>query len=68
MDAMLVGLIYALIVLLVLAAIYWVANLGVTAFGLPAIVLQIIGAILGLVFLLFLLRLVLHGPVKGWPW
>jgi hypothetical protein len=51
-PAMISLLIQLLLVLLVLAIIYYIAKLACTHFGAPPIILQIIGLILLLVFLL----------------
>jgi hypothetical protein len=61
-------LISLLVLILVLAVIYWIASLVVGAFGLPPVTLQIVGAILGLILLVWLLGLVGYAaPVWRWP-
>jgi hypothetical protein len=49
-------LIQLLIILLVLVIVYYIANLACTHFGAPPVILQIIGLILLLVFLLAILN------------
>jgi hypothetical protein len=49
-------LIQLLIVLLVLVIVYYIASLACTHFGAPPVILQIIGLILLLVFLLAVLN------------
>jgi hypothetical protein len=49
-------LIQLLVILLVLVIVYYIANLACTHFGAPPVILQIIGLILLLVFLLAILN------------
>lgn len=58
-------LIGLLVLFLILAVVYWIAQLAAQHFGAPAFVLQVFGLILALVFLLALLRAV--GVVAGGP-
>jgi hypothetical protein len=61
-------LIQVLIVLLVLAVVYYIAKLACTHFGAPPVILQILGLILLLIFLAVLLNLVAGvGPRWRWP-
>ncbi|HJY46687.1 MAG TPA: hypothetical protein VJ301_18885 [Propionibacteriaceae bacterium] len=60
---MLEALIQLLILLVVLAVIFYIAKLAATHFGVPPIIVQLIGLILGLVFLLAALRA--FGPSIG---
>ena len=55
------ALISLLLLLLVLVVIYWIVSKAAEAFGAPAIVVQIIGAILLLIFLVRALPLITGG-------
>jgi hypothetical protein len=61
-------LINLLVVLLVLAVIYYIVKLAAGQFGIPPVVVQIIGLILGLIFLLFALQAfgIAAGPTWRW--
>ena len=63
---MIAAIIQLLIVLLVLYVLFVVLKLGATAFGIPGTVVQIIGLILGLVFLLYALQ-AFPGQTLHWP-
>jgi hypothetical protein len=58
-------LINLLVVLLILSVVFYIVRLAAGQFGAPAFVVQIVGLILGLVFLLYLLRAL--GVVAAWP-
>jgi hypothetical protein len=49
-------LIQALILLLILAIVFWIIRLAAVHFGAPAIVINIVGLILLLIFLLYFLN------------
>ena len=55
-------LIQLLIVLLVLVIIFWVVKIAAGSFGIPPPIVQIIGLILGLIFLLYVV-----SALGGWP-
>ena len=63
---MIESLISLLVLFLVLAVIFWIAKLAVVHFGAPAVVLQVVGLILALIFVLALLRSI--GVVTGGAW
>lgn len=56
-PTMLTALISLLVCLVVLIVVFYIVRLAAGHFGLPPVVVQIIGLILALVFLLYALRL-----------
>jgi hypothetical protein len=63
---MIEALISLLVLFIVLAVVFWIAKLIVEYFGMPAVILQVLGLILALVMLLAVLRAV--GVVAGGAW
>lgn len=61
-------LINLLIVLLVLVVIYYIVKLAAGQFGIPPVILQIVGLILGLVFLLVALQAFGLAAGPSWRW
>jgi hypothetical protein len=53
---MIEALIYLLIVLLVALIVWWVVRLVAVHFGLPPVAVQVAGAIIALIFLLYALK------------
>lgn len=64
---MIEALIQLLVVVLILAVVYWVASVVLTHFGAPAFMLQILGVILALLFVLALLSFLNVGHLR-WPY
>jgi hypothetical protein len=53
---MIEALIYLLIVLLVAVVVWYIVKLVAATFGLPAVAVQVAGAIIALIFLLYALK------------
>lgn len=49
---MIASVIQLLVLLIVLAVVYYIVKLGAGHFGVPAVIVQMVGLILGLIFLL----------------
>jgi hypothetical protein len=61
------ALIYLLVVLIVLVVIFYIVKLAAAHFGIPGPIVQIIGLILGLIFLLYALNAFgLVGSPSSW--
>lgn len=63
---MLEGLLQLLLVLIILVVAWYIIQLGATHFGAPAILVQILGLIFLLIFLIYALQIVV--PHARWPW
>jgi hypothetical protein len=61
------ALIHLLIVLIVVLVICYVVKLLATQLGLPPTVVQLVGIVLGLLFLLYVLQLFGVGDRWRWP-
>ena len=59
-------LIHVLVLFAVLAVLFWIVKLGVEHFGAPPVLVQIVGLVFVLIFLLGALRA--FGIVAGGPW
>jgi hypothetical protein len=58
---MLLALVHVLVALVVLVIIFYIVKLAATHFGLPPVVVQLCGLILGLVLLIYLLNVLVPG-------
>jgi hypothetical protein len=63
---MISALIGLLVVLLVLFIVWYIFRLAATHFGLPEVMIQVVGLILALIFLLYLIQAL--GVVVRVPW
>jgi hypothetical protein len=54
---MIAALIHLCVVLLILLVVWWIVKIVATHFGLPAVAIQVVGAIFALIFLLYVLSL-----------
>jgi hypothetical protein len=61
-------LIQLLVVLLVLVVIFYIVKIAAGNFGIPAPIVQIIGLILGLIFLLYALSAFGFTQPSAWHW
>jgi hypothetical protein len=53
---MITALIQLLVLALILVVVWWIVKLLATHFGLPPIAVQVVGAIVALIFLLYVLQ------------